>query len=243
MVQFNLIPSIKKEFLRVLLLKKIVFTITIIVTGLSFLVFVTLFIYVMFFQNNKLAKIDQVVQSKSATLIGNSNLNKILTIQNQLQTLPSIESKPPVVSRLFNFINQLTPTTVTISSINLDFGQQTVAISGAANNLQTVNQFIDTLKFTDYIDANNIKSNQKKPAFSNIVLSSFSYNSSATNTSPASYSINFSFDPTIFNSTSSIKLYVPNLVTTRSILGQPSTSAVNNLFKKNNNLVSGSSIN
>ncbi len=236
MIQFNLIPSIKKEFLRVQLLKKISFFVTFIVVGTSFLIFVVLLVYVLFFQNNNLSKIDQIVQTKSATLSSNSNLNKILTIQNQLQTLPSIETKPPVVSRLFDYINQLTPSTVTISSISVDFNQQTIVISGSASNLQIVNQFVDTLKYTNYINLNGANKNQKSLAFSNVILSSFSYNSSSTNNSPASYGINFSFDPTIFNSTDSIKLEVPNLVTTRSVLGQPTTSSVNNLFKKSNTL-------
>ncbi len=227
MIQFNLIPSIKKEYLNLLRIRNLVVFISITVTSISFIIFVILFTYVTFFQSNNLNNIDKIVQSKSVTLTGNSNLNKILTIQNQLKSLPQVESNLPEVSQLFTYLNQLTPVTATISNITADFSQNIMTIKGNADSLATVNQFVDTLKFTNY----SISGSSDRPAFSNVVLTSFSYNSSSSSTqqSNATYEIDFSFDSNIFANSSNVTLKVPNLITTRSILDQPL-----NIFKNNN---------
>ncbi len=228
MVQFNLIPPVKKEYLRVQRFRDSVIFISSIVTGVSFLIFLNLLVYVTFIQGSNLHNIDNTVQKQSSLLTGNSNLNKILTIQNQLSSLPQIESNLPKSSRLFAYINQLTPTSATISSMSVDFTQNTLSITGAADSLATVNQFIDTLKFTKYTTSQNASNSQ--PAFSSVVLNSFSYNS--TNTSnPANYTIDFNFDSNIFSNSETITLEVPNQVTTRSIIDQPT-----DIFKASNNV-------
>ena len=228
MIQFNLIPPVKKEYLKIQRLRDSVILISSIVTGVSFVIFLNLFVYVSFIQNSSLNNLDNIVRTKSSFLSGNSNLNKILTIQNQLSSLPQVESNLPKSSRLFAYINQVTPTSATISSMAVDFTQNTMSITGAADSLATVNQFIDTLKFTKYTASQASLSPQ--PAFSSVVLNTFSYNSTNT-ASPANYTIDFNFDPTIFSNFETINLQVPTQVTTRSIIDQPT-----DIFKSTSNV-------
>ncbi len=228
MIQFNLIPPVKKEYLKIQRLRDSVILISSIVTGVSFVIFLNLFVYVSFIQNSSLNNLDNIVRTKSSFLSGNSNLNKILTIQNQLSSLPQVESNLPKSSRLFAYINQVTPTSATISSMSVDFTQNTMSITGAADSLATVNQFVDTLKFTKYTASQSSPSPQ--PAFSSVVLNTFSYNSTNT-TSPANYTIDFNFDPTIFSNSETINLQVPTQVTTRSIIDQPT-----DIFKSTSNV-------
>lgn len=229
MIQFNLIPPVKKEYLRIQRLRDSVILISSVVTGASFIIFLGLFVYVSFVQNSSLNNLDNVVRTKSSFLSGNSNLNKILTVQNQLSSLPQIESNLPKSSRVFSYINQLTPTSATISSMSVDFTQNTMSITGAADSLATVNQFIDTLKFTKYTSSQSTSNQQ--PAFSSVVLNSFSYNSTNT-TSPANYTIDFNFDPNIFSNSQTVNLQVPTQVTTRSIIDQPT-----DIFKSTTNVI------
>ena len=228
MIQFNLIPPVKKEYLKIQRLRDSVILISSIVAGVSFVIFLNLFVYVSFIQNSSLNNLDNIVRTKSSFLSGNSNLNKILTIQNQLSSLPQVESNLPKSSRLFAYINQVTPTSATISSMSVDFTQNTMSITGAADSLATVNQFVDTLKFTKYTASQSSPSPQ--PAFSSVVLNTFSYNSTNT-TSPANYTIDFNFDPTIFSNSETINLQVPTQVTTRSIIDQPT-----DIFKSTSNV-------
>jgi len=227
MIEFNLIPAIKKEFLRIQRLKKIVVIVSSIVSSVVIIIFVVIFVEVSFIQKNQLNSINQQVQSDSSKLTGNNNLNKILTIQNQLASLPRIEAKSPSVGRLFNYINELTPTKAYIDQINVNFGNNSFTVEGSSDNLNTVNKFVDTLKYTNFYIGKNEK--QKQLAFSNVLLSSFSYDNTAPNPDQdASYIINFNFNSDIFNNQDKITLAVPNIIATRSIIDQPIS-----LFKAN----------
>jgi hypothetical protein len=95
-----------------------------------------------------------------------------------------------------------------------------MSITGTAKSLDVVNTFVDTIKFTEYGTAGF---STKTAAFSNVVLTQFDKN--GTN---ATYSITLSFDPTIFNNANAVKLTVPNIISTRSVVEQPT-----DLFQSN----------
>jgi len=227
MIEFNLIPDIKRQYLRMQRLRNVVVLFSSLASIIVIVVFIFIFVDVNFIQKNQLNSLNQQVQDDSSHLTHNSNLNKILTIQNQLASLPNIEAKSPRVSRLFNYINELTPTKAFINQITINFSNDSFEIKGSADNLGTVNKFVDTIKYTNFYVGNNKK--QKQLAFSNVLLSSFSYDTTATNPDQdASYIIDFNFNPDIFNNQDKITLTVPNIVATRSIIDQPVI-----LFKSN----------
>ena len=68
-------------------------------------------------------------------------INSILTVQNQLESLTALHSTKPAVSRLFDYLNSLTPSQISITNYTSDFTQQTVTVTGSADALSTVNQF------------------------------------------------------------------------------------------------------
>lgn len=116
-------------------------------------------------------------------------------------------------------MSQLTPTAATIAKLNVDYAANTMSVSGSADSLTTVNKFTDTLKFTTYTTAS---SSSSKAAFSDVVLSAFGRDSKG-----ATYTITMKFDPVIFQETSDVSLTVPNIISTRSQVEQPSA-----LFQK-----------
>jgi hypothetical protein len=137
-----------------------------------------------------------------------------------LESLTALHSAKPAATRLFDYLNEVTPTQISINNFNIDFTKQTVTITGTADALSSVNAYIDTLKSTTYTTDTNKKNT---PAFSNIVLSSFGLNASSQDkTQAASYTINLSYDKNIFDITQKVNLTVQNPVTTRSGLQQPS---------------------
>ncbi|MHB1864951.1 MAG: PilN domain-containing protein [Candidatus Saccharimonadales bacterium] len=227
MVNFNLLPDVKMQFLKTKRLEYLAVTVSIIVGAVSLLVFILLFVYVDVAQKVKLNNLTNQISSYSDKLGSNKSLNQILTIQNQLQTIPSLENQSPSVSRLFGYLTQLVPVNITISSLDLNYATNNINITGGADSLDTVNTFVDTLKYATYTD--NTTNVKNSPAFSSVVLSSFSYNTAnAGSGSPAAqYGISFNFNPDIFNSADSVTLTVPSETTTRSILNQP------DLFKAN----------
>jgi len=225
MIEFNLLPDVKMEYLRTKRTQHLVITLSVIVGAVSVGVFVLLFLFVDVGQKVRISQLNGQISASTSQLSSNKNLNQILTVQNQLETLPSLESKSPTTSRMFGYISQVMPPNTTISSLSINFTTNTVTMTGAADSLATVNTLVDTLKYTTYSNATTKTNNT--PAFSAVVLSSFSYSNSATNGNAAQYSIAFSFDPALFNSSDDITLVVPSETTTRSILNQPQ------LFKAN----------
>ena len=216
MVQLNLLPDIKQEFVKARRLKRLVMAVSIIATAIALIVFIVLLLTVDVIQKANLSNIDKDIATYSAKLKAIPDLNQILTVQNQLNSLPALNAQKPATLRLFGYINQLTPAKVNITSLIIDYKLYKVTISGTADTADTINTFVDTLKFTTYNAqaSNGVKSTAK--AFSSVVLTSFN-----RNTTQSVYTIDFTFDPLIFDNTNTVTLTVPNIISTRSEVNQP----------------------
>jgi hypothetical protein len=218
MIQVNLLPDVKQEFVKVNRTKRMVIAVSALVASVLLLIFILLLTWDGL-QKKNLNDIDSDITTNKSQLTGMTNLSKILTIQNQLTSLPALDAQKPVVSRLFNYLSQITPTSATISSFNVDFGAHTAIITGNADSLATINVFADTLKFTTYSTGG--KTGQTL-AFSDVVLSAFAVTNTGT-----TYTLTFNYNPSLFDSSDQITLTVPTEVTTRSETDQPA-----DLFKK-----------
>jgi len=219
MIQFNLLPAIKMEYIKARRQQHLVMLACVISMLAALTIFILLFVVVHVLQKKNLSDLSRDIQQSSSQLQSTPDLSKILTVQNQLNALPALHNQKPVSSRLFKYMSQLTPTAATISKLDVDFTQNTIQIDGSADTLNTVNKFTDTLKFTNYTSTGNSKA---KPAFSNVVLSTFGRDSKG-----ATYTITLKFDPVIFQNTSDVGLTVPNIISTRSEVEQPTV-----LFQK-----------
>jgi hypothetical protein len=214
MIQFNLLPDIKLLYIKARRQQHLVILISTVATLASLAVLILLIVTADIVQKRQLTNIKSNVASDVTQLQNTANLNQMLTVQAQLSALPALHDAKPDVPRLFTFLTQLTPTKATISNLSADFTLNTVTISGSADSLATVNQFTDTLKFTGYT-VQNVSGT--RPAFSNVILSSFS----DTSTNGATYTITASFDPALFKQQSNVSLTVPGIINTRSEVAQP----------------------
>src|SRR5689334_20407685 len=102
MIQFNLLPDVKLEYLKAQRLKQAVVSIAAIVAGVVLAVLVILFLVVDVFQKQHLKAVNNDIKTYTAKLQSIPDLNKILTVQNQLNSLPALHAQKPVTSRLFN---------------------------------------------------------------------------------------------------------------------------------------------
>lgn len=214
MIQFNLLPDIKIEYLRARRQKHLVLLISVITIIASLAVLIMLISITFVLQKKNISDLSKDIKVASDELESTPDLTKMLTVQNQLKALTGQHDAKPVVPRIFGYITQSTPTAASISRLQADFALQTVTMSGSADSLITVNTFVDTLKFTTYHTAG--QPDNEKPAFSNVVLSSFGRDSKG-----ATYTITFKFDPPIFSELEDVTLTVPQKVTTRSETEQP----------------------
>lgn len=213
MIQLNLLPDVKIKFIKTQRLKRLTLMISVplCILLIALLSFLAYDVYVL--QKNKLTASADAIATDSEQLNKVNGLGKVLTIQNQLNALDSLHSQKPVTSRLFTYIQQFTPTGITISDFKLDYATSTMNIQGDASSVVAINQFADTLKFSQY-SVTGVTTN--KNAFKSVVLSSFSAGDKV------SFTITSQFDPALFSSSSSkIALVIPNIVTTRSQTENP----------------------
>jgi Tfp pilus assembly protein PilN len=202
MIQFNLLPEVKQQYIRSQRMKRLMVSVSLIASAAAVAVLVIAFSAVYIAQKKIISDQNDSIASSSRTLKNKPNISDILTVQSQLGSLSSLNSQKPVASRVFVYLSQLAPTQTTISDLRVDFTQNTMTINGNAPSLDAVNTFIDSLKYTSY----SIQGTPgTKLAFSSVVLANFSR--SATT---ATYSITFSFDPPIFSVANNITLQVGN---------------------------------
>jgi cell division protein FtsL len=215
MIQLNMLPDIKIEFMRLSRIKRLVIAVTVVVIAVSAVVLISLISLVYGVQKNNLHNLNSSIIKYQAQIVNTSDLDKILTIQNQLAALPNLENNKPVVTRLFGYIQQLTPANITISDLTIDFTAHTIQVSGnSTGGIASVDQFVDTFKFSTYTTSSTSPSLN---VFSNVVLTSFGLSQGVT-----SYGISANYDPNIFSSTySNIQINVPSEYSTRSITQQP----------------------
>jgi Tfp pilus assembly protein PilN len=221
MIQFNLLPDVKLEYIKAQRTRRLVISVTILVTVASMAI-LGLVLSVGALQKKHLSDINHDVSSESSKLTSTPQINRILTVQNQLASLTQLHDQKPAASRMFDYLNQITPNVVSITSFNIDMNADTASITGSADALSSINQYVDTLKFTKY----QVKGDSSTTAaFSAVVLSSFGLNNTAAagsaNAQPASYTITLSYDPKIFDITNTVSLIVPQIISTRSEVDQP----------------------
>lgn len=219
MIQLNLLPDVKLQYLKVKRTQHLVMTVSTVLIIASLAIFILLIGTVDVFQKKNIHDLDGDIGTFTKQLQDTPDLNKVLTVQNQLKALPGLHDQKAVASRLFGYLQQVTPSAANISQLSTDYAQHTITITGSAKSLDIVNTFVDTLKFTTYTTADN---SNAQDAFSAVVLSQFSRNNAG-----ASYTITLNFDPAIFDSAHDVKLKVPNIISTRSAVEQPT-----DLFKK-----------
>lgn len=249
MIQFNLLPDVKLEYIRAKRIKRTVMLIAGAVTAASVGVFILLFFTVNVLQKQHLKNLSKDIDRDSKVLQETKDLDKILTIQNQLSKLTELHDQKVYTGRLKEYITQVTPLNVSFSEVEVKLTDGTMRFKGSADTLRTVNQFVDTLKFTKYkklvLDENGeVNYGEEKQAFSEVVLFDFGRDDKG-----ATYEITLKYDPEIFTASAyeedkdddtvvaaneqqqvkrkPVQLIVPNIITTRSVTEKPD----DNLFR------------
>jgi len=223
MVQFNLLPDVKLEYQKAKRTKRMVMLASFTATGLAVFIIVLLFLIVNVFQKQHINNLNKDIQASTNQLKNVPELEKVLTVQNQLNSLTPLHESKPATNRLYDYLIRLTPKDAKISKVEIDYSQSSMIIEGVTNSLSTTNKFVDILKFTDYKNDNN-----QQKAFSDVVLSKYKVSGSDSTAGLVSYTIEFKFDNIIFDNTKKITLVVPNKISTRS-----ATEAPTDLFAPN----------
>ena len=217
MIQLNLLPNIKAEYVKAQRTKRTVTTLALIVSAVSIGIVVLLAGVAYGAQQLRLKNVQDTISKNENAIKQEKDLDKVLTIQNQLAALTGLHDAKAVMSRLFTYLQQTTPAAISISHYTVDNEGLTWSVEGKAPSLELINKYVDTLKFTE-IGASEEGQDSGQRAFSEVVLTTFSKTDEGY-----TFSVNLKFDDQLFASQNpDIKLVVPNITTTRSQTQLPS---------------------
>ncbi len=224
MIQLNLLPDIKKEFINAQKTRAVVMSSSILITlgaiGLS----VLLFVYVTFLQQLQITLATNDVKSKQQELSHVSDLSKYLTIQNQLAALPDLHNGKGIYSRLFSFLpvlNPISPNNIELSQLQLDSNDKLVSLTGQTASFESLNVFVDTLRnaIVTYKDPSGVQQTSK--IFGSVVVQSSAIDK-ANGGSKVSFTVRSTYlDPVFDAHNTDLSASVPNIKTSQSVTESP----------------------
>lgn len=225
MIQLNLLPDLKKEYIKSQKTKGVVIGVSIITTigaiGLS----VLLFVYVTFLQQVQINLATDDIKTKENQLKGITDVDKYLTVQAQLAALPELHTNTGSYSRLFDFlgvINPSAPNNVNLDNLQLESTTHAVTFSGTTASFETLNVFVDTLKNASVSYKQNGKGETQTTKMFQQVLVQNSGFSHVNGKDRVSFSVKTIYVPSVFATTNTdVKASIPNITTTQSVTQSP----------------------
>jgi hypothetical protein len=100
-VEFNLLPDTKMDVAKANRTRSTIISIAFLVSAASIAIFVLLLFAVYVVQNKQLSDANKDIETANNKLKSISSLEKILTVQKQLNTLTGLQQNKIVSSRLF----------------------------------------------------------------------------------------------------------------------------------------------
>lgn len=203
MIEINLIPDVKLEYIKARKARSKVVTIAVIAGIISLVVVVLLVIYAYGVQTVRNVVADNTIKSENAKLEQVKDLPEMLTIQNQLATLPELNSSKSIYSRLFDVINTTIPTTIQMSQFAIDSETQTITFDGQSaigySALETFKKMLSSAEL-QYKDKNGDQ--QKVALASNINVGETSYGENSEGIKVLRFTFSFEYAEELFAQTS-----------------------------------------
>lgn len=226
-IQLNLLPDVKKEYLKSQKNKAVVISSAILVTIAAVAISVLLVIYVTVGQQLQMTIITNDIKSKTTELNNVQDLSKYLTIQNQLMALPDLHKNEGVYSRIFTFLpllNPSAPNNVKLSVFQLSAAadEGVIYFTGNAATYESLNVFLDTLNNAQVTYKAQGSNQQTTTKMFTAAVVQNSALAQVNNVSSVSFTIRAVYDPSVFDVTNTdVTASVPNMVTTPSVTGSP----------------------
>ena len=147
MIEINLLPNVKRELLKTRAMRNRVISISFLVGGASIAAVVVLAL-ILGSQIAAEAVQNGVIKDRNDKLMAVEDLNKVVTIQNQLTKINEQHSGKKINSRIFDVVtavNPVAPNNVSFSDIKVNPDSKTITLEGSAVNGYSA---LETLKKT-----------------------------------------------------------------------------------------------
>ncbi len=215
MIELNLLPDLKKEFIKAQRMRNTVVSgsILTILIALGLLALLATIVYGA--QAVIIDNLKKEVTENHKKLAAKPEINKYLTVQNQLELIGSAASERTAYDRIFDYITKLNPAPpndITIYSLVVDAETSSITLEGSTANFETVNNFKNTLENAKL--AYSLNGEKHEGNFFTAVTVAPPTLSAADGRQTAYFNISVAFDPKAFDpDAKDINVTIPKLVT------------------------------
>lgn len=203
MIEINLIPDVKLELIKSQRARAKVVTFSIIIGIISIAAVAFLAFYVYGVQNIRSALYDKTIDEEFSKLASVEDLDKALTIQNQLSKISQLHDNKNMYSRFFNVLIAIippSPNDIKISSLEVDSGTKTISIDGqASNGYAALEIFKKTIAGANIKYEDSEGNKQEAPLASEISTKDVSYGEDSDGGKVLRFTISFVYDDSLFS--------------------------------------------
>ncbi len=219
MIQVNLLPDVKQEYLRAQQIKHLVVVASALLSLISIVVLALLFLYVQVVQPRHRANLQRDIDTGISEIKSKEDGVKIVTVQGVLEQIPGLQDNKLLSSRLFTYLTSVTPKAVSYSEVRLDLTSNSISLTGQASAFEQTNELTNNLKSARFSYKQNDSTQSMQP-FSRIVFTSLGKSDQTETTKSIGFQLTFTIDPVMFKEgisdaqltvdASSDKLLLPN---------------------------------
>lgn len=202
MIEINLIPDVKRELLRAQAARTAVISGSIFVSIIAGGIVIALVLYVFGVQTVRSNIAEDEIEKQYASLSKVEDLSKVLTIQNQLDTMSSLNENKKIDSRLFNVLAAVVPpepNSVKISQVNVDAEDAKITIDGQTRAFDSMEIFKKTLDSAIVIYTDEEGQQQEAKLASALNFGGVSYGENAEGEKVILFSIDFEYPDELFS--------------------------------------------
>ena len=213
MIEINLIPDVKQEYLKAQSLRAKVVSISVLVSlvALGTIAFLAAYIGT---QAVRDAYAEQSIKDEYAKLMkDNPDLDNIVTIQNQLANVTALNDKKQITSRILEVlsaINPAEPNDVKMTAVTLDPADNTLSVEATAKNgFEAADIFKKTILNTQVTYTANDKESTV-PLTDTVDLGEVSYGTDSQGAKVLRFTLSFEYASKLLsNQVGSVKIVTP----------------------------------
>lgn len=197
MIQVNLLPDVKRDYLRAQQTKHTVMVLAVLATLAAIGLALLLLVYVQVVQPRHLKNVQADIDSGISELKNTENAVKIVTTQGVLEQVPGLQDKKFITSQLFTYLTGFTPRDVSYAEVKLDLAANTLTLSGQTTTLERANVLANNLKSAKFTFKRDGVEQTVTP-FSNIVFTNLGKTEQSETGKSVGFVIGFSIDSVMF---------------------------------------------
>ena len=202
MIEINLLPDVKREYLKTQQVKHSVIVGSVLVSAVAIVVTALLYSYVQVVQPQHRKNVQKDIDAHLSDIKAKPNATKIVTVQGVLEQISGLQDKKTITSNLFGYLTSFTPRDVSYGEVTLDVTQNSLALKGEASTYEGVNILANNLKSAQFTYKSGDSTQTIKP-FSAVVFQTLSKADQSSTSKSVGFQLTITFDPVMFNQATS----------------------------------------